>query len=1046
MRTTADLTAPYAGSIPAPNDAVKAAVFETVLDCLVAMDAEGKIFEFNPAAETTFGYSRDEAMSRNIEDLVVPPAHATSGAGGLSRYLAGSETSTRGRGPQIQAMRADGTTFPIEIGVTEMRFAGRPYFTAVIRDVSEERVAAGHLRESQRLLAATQTASHIGSFELDLQTGAMAWSDELYRVFGYEPRSLRIDYSTFLECIHPDDRARAEVGLTDGTDDGRFAMECRALRPDGTVRWIHAWGEFSPDEGGSTSLLASVQDVSERRAAEIEHTSLRERQEDLAEEFRLLLESAGEGIFGLDHYGTCTFVNRTAAELLCRDTAELLGEGLHALTHHTTSEGLPFVPEKCAINRAFRTGEAAVVEGEVFWRPDGSSFPVEYSVNPILKLGKPAGAVVAFRDISRRIEMERDLRASANLFQGAFAAAQTGIALIGADSRTYVDVNPALCEMLGYSKDELLALNWVAVTHPDDREVNLELVDRFLSGHERTDSVRKRYIRKDGQVILVDISEAIIRGAEGRPLYLVSHVTDVTERERATSALKKSQELLQAVVYNSPAIIYIKESNGKYLVANDGFLDVAGRPRDEVIGRTDHEIFPQEFADILVANDREMLEKGSLRLEERVPHADGTIHTYISAKFPLTAERQNAEVCGISTDITDRVEALDERRRLEAQLRQAHKMEAVGRLAGGVAHDFNNILSVILNYAQFVIDDMEDDDIRRADLREIITAGESAAQLVHHLLAFSRKEIIEPRVLDLNDVLSGLHGLLRRSIGEDVRLEIHFDPDLWLTKSDPSQLEQILMNLVVNARDAMPEGGELRLGTGNELIEDGARDSLPGGRYVVLTVTDDGDGMDAATTERIFEPFFTTKARGKGTGLGLATVYGIVKQAGGGIYVDSEIDRGTSFSVYLPATEEPATPADADAAPEDDVAETGTILVVEDEDLVRNLVSRILTGAGFGIVAVSSGQAAVSYCAEHPDEIDLLLTDVIMPEMSGKTLADTLTRSSNVGVVYMSGYTDEIIAKRGVLDGGETLIEKPFTARDLVTKVRSALKDHRSNP
>jgi PAS domain S-box-containing protein len=684
-------------------------------------------------------------------------------------------------------------------------------------------------------------------------------------------------------------------------------------------------------------------------------------------------------------------------------------------------------------------------------RSDGSQFPVQLAIT---RTGLGAGSVftAVIRDLSeerakhaelltRQQGMENELRESAELFERAFSAAQTGIALIAADSRKYIDVNEALCEMLGYSKDELMTLDWLDLTLPQDREKSLRTLHEFVAGTQKLNYLMKRYVKKDGNIISVEISEAVVRDPEGRPLYFVSHITDITERQRAALALKESEELLQAVIENSPAIIYIKDSDGRYLMANKRFLNAFEMVRDRVLGRTDYDLFPAEVADVVAATDRKVLDSGPMRIEENLPHIDGSLHSYISVKFPLKREGQELQLCGISTDITDRVDANDEKKRLEAQLRQAQKMEAVGQLAGGVAHDFNNILSVILNYAQFVADDLPKEDARRPDVEEIIAAGQRAAQLVHQLLAFSRKEIVEPRVVDLSTVVRGVQGLLQRSIREDICLEVATAHDLWLTKSDIGQLEQILMNLVVNARDAMPQGGHLLIATSNETLRQGERHGLQPGRYACMKVSDDGAGMDAATVDRIFEPFFTTKDRGKGTGLGLATVYGIVKQAGGGIYVDSDPGQGTTFSVYLPTTDELSGTFGPNAFEGEDPMETGTILVVEDEVGVRNLVSRILISNGFEVVAVSSGAAALEYCSSHAVVIDLLLTDVVMPEMSGKVLAGLFDLERKVRVLYMSGYTDEIIAKRGVLGGDEDLIEKPFTAQALVAKVRAALRE-----
>jgi PAS domain S-box-containing protein len=517
-------------------------------------------------------------------------------------------------------------------------------------------------------------------------------------------------------------------------------------------------------------------------------------------------------------------------------------------------------------------------------------------------------------DINDHRLAEGALRTSEQLFRGAFDAGQTGIALIGADGKTYVDVNDALCEMLGYSKEELLRLDWMQVTHPDDRSQMVERVESFLESGEDVDYADKRYVRKDGEIISVEISDSLIRGQDGSPMYCVTHVTDVTEQEKAS----------------------------------------------------------------------------------------------------------------------------EEKEKLQERLRQAQKMEAVGQLAGGVAHDFNNILAVVLNYAEFVAETLDEEHEGHADLDQIIKAGERGAELVHQLLAFSRQEVIQPSVIDLNEVVTGMAVLLSRSVGEDIDLDIETPSGLSLTKADHGQIEQILLNLVVNARDSMPDGGQIRIVTENVDLAAGERVDLTAGAYVCLTVTDTGTGIDPETLEHIFEPFFTTKERGEGTGLGLATVYGIVKQAYGGIFVTSEIGVMTSFAVYLPVTTEKVTTSVE--KPSVQMVDEATILVVEDEDPVRDLIGRILRRRGFEVIDVASGAEALEICSSFPTEIDLLLTDVVMPQMSGPALRDlVLPLRPDIRVLFMSGYTDELIAKRGVLDVGDALINKPFNSEQLLTRVREAL-------
>jgi nitrogen-specific signal transduction histidine kinase/ActR/RegA family two-component response regulator len=386
-------------------------------------------------------------------------------------------------------------------------------------------------------------------------------------------------------------------------------------------------------------------------------------------------------------------------------------------------------------------------------------------------------------------------------------------------------------------------------------------------------------------------------------------------------------------------------------------------------------------------------------------------------------------------DVTDQ-------RRLQQQVLQSQKMEAVGRLAGGIAHDFNNLLTVITSYSDLVLEDLPPGDAKRDDLEQVQKAADGAAALTRQLLAFSRQQVVEPRVVSLNTVVEGLHKILRRVIGEDVELATTLAPNLGNVRADVGQLEQVLMNLAVNARDAMPTGGRLTVETANvEHDPDYARDREAAAvrRFVMLAVSDTGCGMDEATKARIFEPFFTTKEPGKGTGLGLATVYGIVKQAGGFIWVYSEPGRGTSFKIYVPEVDAPADRTTA-AAGAPVPRGTETVLLVEDAAAVRAVAKQVLERQGYTVLEAPDGEAALRLAQRHRGPIHLLLTDVVMPRVSGREVAEQLTRvRPDVKVLYASGYTDDSVVRHGILESGTAYLQKPFSPDSLARKVRDVL-------
>jgi len=522
------------------------------------------------------------------------------------------------------------------------------------------------------------------------------------------------------------------------------------------------------------------------------------------------------------------------------------------------------------------------------------------------------------------------------------------------------------------------------------------------------------------------------------------------ERRQAETALRESRQLLQDVIDNSSASIYVKDLEGHFLLVNRHLAEDFARDRTALLGLTDFDLFPPEQADAIRAFDQRVLAAGAaLEGEETIRLQDGT-HTYLSIKTPLTGPNGRPyAICGISTDVTERKRAEAALRKSEEQLRQAQKMEAIGNLAGGIAHDFNNLLSVILGYSGMLQSELAPGDPCLTDLLEIEAAGIRATELTRQLLAFGRKQILQPKLVNLNEILMGIERMLGRLIGEDIELSVSPAPGLGKTKVDPGQIEQIVMNLAVNSRDAMPQGGKLTLETANmELDADYAAEhpDVNAGPHVMLAVTDSGVGMSKETQAHMFEPFFTTKPKGKGTGLGLATVFGIVKQSGGTIAVDSQPGRGTTFSIYFPRSDAGAADTAVTVIPKPETpCGTETILLVEDDVHVRTLAHRALEHFGYHVLEAQSGGDALLIGKEHGNDIHLLLTDVIMPRMSGRQLSEHLhPLHPEMKVLFMSGHTDNSIGHHGVLDPGVAFLQKPITPETLTQKVREVLDAHAS--
>jgi PAS domain S-box-containing protein len=522
---------------------------------------------------------------------------------------------------------------------------------------------------------------------------------------------------------------------------------------------------------------------------------------------------------------------------------------------------------------------------------------------------------------------------------------------------------------------------------------------------------------------------------------------EVEERKRAEDDLAKQRSFLRQVIDLNPNFIFAKDRDGRYTLANQAVAEAYGVPVEELLGRGDADFNPNEDeVEAFRRDDLEVMDalQDKFIPEEVITDASGRVRWLQTIKRPIIApDGRVTQMLGVATDITARKQAEEALHRSEEQLRQSQKMEAVGKLAGGVAHDFNNLLTAITGQCQLALRRCKQDNPLYRRLEVIDQAGERAASLTRQLLAFSRQQILQPKVLDLNRVVFEMNKMLQPLIGEDIDLFTKLMPDIGMVKADPGQLEQVLLNLAVNARDAMPRGGKLTIETAKVYLDDEYASryvSVRPGWYVMLGVSDTGRGMDAQTQERIFEPFFTTKDIGKGTGLGLSTVYGIVKQSGGNVWVYSEVGQGTTFKVYLPCVESraevPGPGTDRGMSPQG----TETVLLVEDDELVRDMAKEILLESGYQVLEAKHGPEALGVAEKYHGPIHLMLSDVVMPQMSGRELAERLALlRAEMKVLYMSGYTDDAIVHHGVLDEETAFIEKPFTPDGLARKVRAAL-------
>jgi PAS domain S-box-containing protein len=635
------------------------------------------------------------------------------------------------------------------------------------------------------------------------------------------------------------------------------------------------------------------------------------------------------------------------------------------------------------------------------------------------------------------VEVER--QETERRFRSVFEAAEVGIAIADLQGSELM-INRAYHTMVGCRPGELDTVTaFHALTHPEDREADAALYRELVAGRRDHVQQEKRYLLRDGGVVWASLRLSLLRDGNGQPAYVLGMAVDITERKRAEEALRHSEEEYRRFFEADLAGNYVSTPDGELLACNAafarmfGFESVAEAMQSRLPTTSQSAAARQAFLDRLRA-------EGHLEgYEHELQRKDGTPLFVVENASAVRDERgEPAQIHGHLVDETAR-------RKAEEALRQAQKIDAIGRLAGGVAHDFNNLLGVIMGYCDLLEKQVGPQHPGRPRVEAIRKASERAAGLTQQLLAFSRKQVLQPKVLDLNSVVSEVSLMLRRLIGEDVELVTTLQTRLGRVRADPGQMEQVIINLVVNARDAMPHGGRLALATSSVELDEAFVRGHAGARagpHVVLAVSDTGEGMDAETVSHVFEPFFTTKERGKGTGLGLATVYGIVKQSAGYITVDSEPGCGARFKIYLPRVDDelPARAPEASIASAAVPAGSGTVVLVEDETSLRAVAREMLEAAGYTVLECTAADEAVALVSSYTEPIHLLLTDVVMPGMSGREVAERIhALRPEIRTLYMSGYPDDAFSRKVGPDAAAHFIQKPFTARALVQRVRDVL-------
>ena len=892
---------------------------------------------------------------------------------------------------------------------------------------------ADNSEEIQRLRHALEECDARRRGLLDSALDSIICTDEQARITDFNAaaeRTFRISRSSVLgkdlaDIIFPAplrDRHRRELfsSAVAGVDVVGNRLETRGMCSDGS--------EF-PAEITVTRIVTQSKRTF---TVYVRDLTARKRAEQAVVWLAAVVESSQDAIIGKDLDGKIISWNK-GAELMYGYTAqEAIGRHISFLSPADSEPDTEIQTELRAGRQIANLETTRVGKG-------GNLLNVSLTISPVRDAdGTVIGGSVIARDVTASKLLQKALRKANET-----SVYASPVPIIAADVERRVTLwNPAAERLFGWRESEVLGKPNPII--PDEGVEHAALLHRRLLAGETLNGVEVRRVRRDGRVVNISLSASPLWGPNRTVRGIVGFLTDITDRKFAEEALRQAEEKYRSIFENSAHGIYQATPGGEYMSANPALARMLGfvSPEELVAARAD--IHNQERVDpeLHTRFVSLMQEQGAVRnFEYQAYRKDGKV-IWVSENAHAIRDTDGEIVYfeGTVHDIT-------QQREMEQQLRQMQKIEAIGRLAGGVAHDFNNILMAISSYAELLVRKMDALDPNRRYVNEIDKAMNRGASLTQSLLAFSRKQVLSPRVVDLNTLVAQQTDMLKRLIGENI--ELRFAPGAGLGKVhvDPGQLEQVVMNLVINARDAMPGGGEIVITTEKSAAEDGGKSSRPlrvTGDCVMLTVSDNGSGMDAETVSHLFEPFFTTKEQGKGTGLGLATVFGIVKQSSGYIDVESKPGLGTSFRIYFPETKE--TAQDSSDEPLPALYGTETILLVEDEEAVRESTAEYLAEQGYRVLIASRGAEALGMAAQYCQPIHLMLTDLVMPHMSGKELAKRITGlHPEIKVVFMSGYSNNLLSdQQQMLDPRYSLLQKPFRLTELGNFIRRALDRSRA--
>ena len=1140
------------GAAAVADDARLRAIIDTIPDMVFAVGEDGRIESFNVVAAQAFGYRAEELIGRDVAVLAAGPPFPLR-AGGLRQYVEPGECPGIGkRVGEVEVRRRDGSIFPVELFLGELRTGDRPTFIATMRDSSDLRLArrtletvqanldnvlenANHatvlfdaeerlvlwnrrfvadypgleafirpglkfedmlresirrgaltvpegrraedfvqqrmaqfrradrdsqlrrlndgrwlqisttrsrdggyiglgvdvtelirreealreseerLRRSQVVLANAQRIAGIGSWELDFATHELSWSDEQYRILGYEPHSGPPSARRFLERLHPEDRGRVIATMATWDKVGGGEVEYRIVLPSGAIRTVRSQGKVERDDAGRPArMFGALHDITERKLAD---AALRRSEA----KFRSLAEATPFGLcVARLQDGRYVYANAAAGRLLGLAADLLLGR---------TVADFYDAPDRVEISRRLANGTMPLLNTEMqIVRSDGKPAWLAVSAVPTTYDGEPA-VLIGFYDITERREVEDALRHSETSLANAQRIAHLGNWEwdIRTNELTWSD---EIYRIFGLAPQQFAASYpaFMERVHPDDRAAVERAVQRAVEKRQPYD-VQHRIVHPDGGERFVHEQGEVSRAPDGTPLRMTGTVQDVTEQVRAEQALRDSAAQLRLIADSLPIIVTYIDRNLTYRFVNRTACQWYVRPAEDFLGHTTDEVMPPSTLAKIRPNMQAALRGRAVRYEETLDYPDRQRRRVEIQYVPHVMD--DGAVVGFFTVVAD----ITERAAIEDQLRQAQKMEAVGQLTGGIAHDFNNLLAAVIGNLDLLTEKLEAQPGLRELARRAVESAERGAALTQRLLAFSRRQALQPKPVDAGELIAGMEMLLRRSLGERIRIAIQPSADAWPCLADAGQLESAILNLAINARDAMPDGGTLTIGVRQEVLDAGDLRDHPEARpgdYVRLSVSDTGAGMTAEVLKRAFEPFFTTKPVGRGSGLGLSMVHGFARQSGGQVRIESEINRGTTVHLYLPRATEPLVRVAAErpevAAPR---GRGEKILAVEDDPNVREFVTDALKALGYRAVVTGDAASALAKL-KRSRGFGLLFTDLALPGgRSGIDLARAARRlRPDLPILFTSANADAW-RRPGGLGPDDEVLAKPYRRSDL---------------